>query len=216
MASEIELEFYGKIKPDEGMDLTEFVKAMFNFYEHKEMIAEVGKKIGPTSKLRVREIIGKQTKYFFCVKTNIKAGGDLSLMNRAEHEFEVHQEVFEEFLSSVSDNETKRIRFTSKPQDLTVYFPDGSEKIIKDVAYEFDVYLDKNEKAIPYFKMDIDISHCDFLNELNDDNIEYGIDLGLFPIEEDTVFSSRDPSKKELKEKIWMWYKGEGEIINGN
>jgi hypothetical protein len=188
---------------------------MFNLYKNKELITEIGKKLGPTSKMRVREIISKETKYFFCLKTNIRSEGEISIMKRSENEFEIHKEAFEEFMSCVSDSETRRIRFTSDPQDLNVYFPDGSMKTINAVCYEFDVYLDKDERVIPYFKMDIDVSHCDFLNELCKD-VEYDIDLDLFPIDKDTVFASRDVSKQELKEKIWMWYKGEREAINGD
>lgn len=212
MADEVELEFYAKI--DQGNStLNEKITDLFRFWysSRKEIIIEAGKKLGPTSKMRVREIVSSQgTKYLFCVKTNLKNSVGGGLKTRMEKEHEVMKETFDEFCSSCSDSLTKRIRFTSEPMDIPVKFSSTQEKVIKDVELEYDVYFDKEDNVLPYVKIDIDISHSDLLSEIvSDRNVEFSIDFSGFCLDPSTAFSSNDAEFSDLKDKIWSSYKGE-------
>lgn len=215
MTDEIELEFYAELqKSENGYDSV--ISEVFKTWpiDRKETIVEAGRKLGPTSKMRVRETVSsKGTNYFFCVKTNLKTSGPDGLYSRMEKEHEVLKETFEEFCSSISDGTTRRLRFKTKEKTVVVVFSDGLSDKIKDVVFEYDVFFDKEDKVIPYIKIDIDISHSDLLPKINSDkDCEFEFDFSSFPINEDSVFSGKDSSKKNLKEDIWKLYKGESRV----
>lgn len=185
----------------------------FNNYEgfkkanQKVKLWQYVAKLGDSNTCRVRRdnFTGKFINTFTFKLTKLT---DDNSQKRIEHNTFVDDDFLEGFKTLAFKLEDK-IRYIFKVKDIPLQFMINGktvERVLDEVIYEVDLFIDKTGAITDWCKIDIEIDAIKKkLNGKYDESVEEQLlnNIKQLPFEPTDIFLENDPDYKNLKEKVY-------------